>query len=411
MCHLSKSNNILPPFNVNVLVVDDDAASLNKTIEILTSLNYKGTRHCSLALDELRNRQGYFQLFIMEVHMPDLDGFKLKQIIDEEFGIPIIMISVDNSEEIQKKALMSGVMRYILKPAKSDDFVGIWQFAVAVIKGKKPINNTKIVGDIMKESSIVSGESNHHKKISCSSSIQEDSRVEEKSDDMVQSSLNTNKKALKKTKFIWTKDLQSKFLNAIDILGPEGYSNNNYNNKLDFDVKRDVSSSNDNSIIPKPYPKFPNNAIDAYQQKSASNSSSLLMGVGSTIGEVYDMNQTSPMLMGGSSIVGNIGMEESLFQPQQDQHQIYNQMSSCLDNNFANSQGTSIGSNFKGNDYAISMEEDFLNQASMQHEEAVNSNIQSNDYIPPCDQFPDEASFLGWNWDFATIESILDDLV
>ncbi|TKY68759.1 Two-component response regulator ARR2 [Spatholobus suberectus] len=170
MSHLSKNN--FTPFNVNVLVVDGDAIALNITMEILTSLNYK-------------------------------------------------VISIDNSEEIQRKAVMSGVMRYILKPAKPDDLIGIWQFAISVMKDEMP-TNTNIIGDSIDESS---SENKHHKELSCTSFTQEESRAEQKSDDMEESSMNTWKdngsSTLKKTKIFWTKDLQSRFVKAIDKIGLE----------------------------------------------------------------------------------------------------------------------------------------------------------------------------------------------
>ncbi|RDY00658.1 Two-component response regulator ORR24, partial [Mucuna pruriens] len=203
----------------------------------LTEL-FSSTSNFSLALDKLRKHRGYFQLIVTEVHTPDLDGFKLKQIVDEEFAIPIIMISADNSEEIQQKAITSGVMRYIFKPAKPDDFV------VAVMKGEKQkweefhdltvsisynsnvtaedSFSTRIVGDIIEETS---GGSKHHKEASCSSFIEEESRDEQKSDDIEPSSMDTSKDngstAPKKTKMIWTKELQNKFVKAIDIIGKE----------------------------------------------------------------------------------------------------------------------------------------------------------------------------------------------
>ncbi|KAK7350560.1 hypothetical protein VNO77_09308 [Canavalia gladiata] len=218
--HFSKNN--LPPFNVNVLVVDDDVISLNITVGLLTSLNYQavGTRHSLQALDKLRNHEGYFHLIVTEVHLPDLDGFKLKEIVDKEFGIPIIMISAYNNEEIQEKALRCGVLRYILKPAALDDFKGIWQFAVLGMKGKKPIN-TKIAGDFAEETSLGSMD---HNKLNCSSFKKEERKVKGKSDvkrALMNALEDDGSSITKKAKVIWTNKLQSQFLKAINIIGLE----------------------------------------------------------------------------------------------------------------------------------------------------------------------------------------------
>jgi len=47
MCNPSKINK--SPFNVNVMVIDEDAIALHTTMEILTTLNYKGTIYLSVA--------------------------------------------------------------------------------------------------------------------------------------------------------------------------------------------------------------------------------------------------------------------------------------------------------------------------------------------------------------------------
>lgn len=57
---------------------------------LILGISAVGTTNSLLALDQLHKNQGHFHLIIMEVHMSDLDGFKLKQIIDEEFAIPVI---------------------------------------------------------------------------------------------------------------------------------------------------------------------------------------------------------------------------------------------------------------------------------------------------------------------------------
>ncbi|XP_027337032.1 putative two-component response regulator ARR21 [Abrus precatorius] len=214
VCRLSESN--LTPFNVNILVVDGDAASLDTTMEILTSLNYTGTTHSSVALEKLRNNEEYFQLIVTEVHMPNLDGFKLKEVVEKEFTIPIIMISFDNNEKIQEKALASGVVRYIIKPATLEDFKGIWQFAISGMKGKEPIN-TKIMRNIIEESSCGR---KHHKELR--SSTLKEKLVSQKSD-MGKESTNTLENngfgTEKKIKVVWTNKLQSKFMEAINIIG------------------------------------------------------------------------------------------------------------------------------------------------------------------------------------------------
>ncbi|KAL3027903.1 hypothetical protein AAZX31_03G082700 [Glycine max] len=450
----------------------------------------------------------------MEVHMSDLDGFKLKQIIDEEFAIPVIMISVDKSEETQEKALMSGVMRYIFKPIKAEDFIGIWQFAVVVMKGKMP-TMTKVVGDIIED----------HKELCCASFSKEDNRDEKNNDGKEHLSMNTVNEdeptTSKNTKFVWTKDLRYRFEEAINILGPknviptkivqvmnvEGLKRRNVashlqkykhylrqverifvaiikkaneDNDISFTKKASIHWSlvfnhirqylektikhskrkslrhlesdeiyishlkSKLSILLSNLDKYSNNKLNANAndalsssnlvqcnepsqnllcspseilrsgQASSSNVVGLLepSSLGSIVGEIYSRDQTLPTSMEDINNVENI-MGGNLFQPRQ-HHQIYNQgyhqTFATMDNNFA-SQGTFDGFHFKEIDDPFSME-DILNNFHMQHEEPVNSDShanlnQSHDYVPLFDPLLNETSL---EEDFATIESILDDL-
>ncbi|XP_028803421.1 two-component response regulator ARR18-like [Neltuma alba] len=157
------------PFEVHVLVVDGDAASLEITLGLLASLKYKaeGTKHPLIALERVRKKEGYFDLVVIEPLLPDIDVFQFKHKLDQHFSIPLIMISIDKDERMMEKALKSGVARYIVKPATESDF---------------------------KEGG---GDNNNGSSSSSSSRV------------------------TKKSKVVWTSDLQNRFLQAINIIGLE----------------------------------------------------------------------------------------------------------------------------------------------------------------------------------------------
>lgn len=43
-----------------------------------------------MALDLLRERKGSFDVVLSDVHMPDMDGFKLLELVGLEMDLPVI---------------------------------------------------------------------------------------------------------------------------------------------------------------------------------------------------------------------------------------------------------------------------------------------------------------------------------
>lgn len=42
------------------------------------------------ALATLRMKKGLFDIVVTDLHMPDMNGFELQKIVDEEFKLPVI---------------------------------------------------------------------------------------------------------------------------------------------------------------------------------------------------------------------------------------------------------------------------------------------------------------------------------
>ncbi|KAK1314062.1 Two-component response regulator ARR10 [Acorus calamus] len=80
------------PAGLRVLVVDDDTTCLKILEQMLQKCSYHVTICCQakIALAILRERKGGFDLVISDVHMPDMDGFKLLEVVGLEMDLPVI---------------------------------------------------------------------------------------------------------------------------------------------------------------------------------------------------------------------------------------------------------------------------------------------------------------------------------
>ncbi|XP_054782677.1 putative two-component response regulator ARR13 [Prosopis cineraria] len=162
---------------------------------------------------------------------------------------------MERDERMMEKALNSGVVvRYIVKPATASDFKGIWQYTIPSIvmkmKGKKKptsssspplIRSTRDQQDDnnIEDSSWTTskGHHNYYKDIimSSSSSPPPLNKIVKRKEFVVRASKNAAafegggenngssslSGVIKKSKVVWTSDLQSRFLQAINIIGLE----------------------------------------------------------------------------------------------------------------------------------------------------------------------------------------------
>ena len=102
-----------------VLVVDDDAQNLRMANQILTSekMRVSSAKSGEQALEFLKNNTP--DLILLDVHMTGIDGFEtIDRIKAEEKTreIPIILLTADDDQETETRALRAGAMDFIKKP-------------------------------------------------------------------------------------------------------------------------------------------------------------------------------------------------------------------------------------------------------------------------------------------------------
>ena len=108
-----------------IIVIDDDAATLKLAGHLLSKAGYRVTALKSgrLALDYVR-KNGVPDLFLLDLNMPDLDGFQTLELLRKEMApgqdIPVIFLTAENRVEQEARGLESGAMDYIRKPFDPD---------------------------------------------------------------------------------------------------------------------------------------------------------------------------------------------------------------------------------------------------------------------------------------------------
>eukprot|EP00959_Pyramimonas_sp_CCMP1952_P253895 5304517-Pyramimonas_sp.AAC.1 len=62
--------------------------------------------------------------------MPDMDGFKLLEIIGLEMDLPVIMISANADSSVVLRGVTHGAVDYLIKPVRIMELRNIWQHVI-----------------------------------------------------------------------------------------------------------------------------------------------------------------------------------------------------------------------------------------------------------------------------------------
>lgn len=127
--------------NMRVLVVDDEKTIRRFLKATLTSHGYNvfeaenGKEALKLAI------YSYPDVIILDLGLPDMSGFKVVEKIRERSKIPIIILSVRESEDDKIAALDAGADDYLTKPFKVGEMLARLR---AVIRRLLPSNNEPV---------------------------------------------------------------------------------------------------------------------------------------------------------------------------------------------------------------------------------------------------------------------------
>ncbi|GMI80158.1 response regulator 1 [Hibiscus trionum] len=205
------------PAGLRVLVVDDDPTCLMILEKMLRTCLYEVTKcnQAETALSILREHKNGFDIVISDVHMPDMDGFKLLEHIGLEMDLPVIMMSADDGKHVVMKGVTHGACDYLIKPVRIEALKNIWQHVV-----RKRKNEWK---DFEQSGSVDEGDQQpkQSEDADYSSSANEGNwrGSKKRKDDEEETDERDDTSTLKRARVVWSVELHQQFVVAVNQLG------------------------------------------------------------------------------------------------------------------------------------------------------------------------------------------------
>lgn len=112
----------------NILVVDDSKVERDRLEELLSKAGYqvKTVADGALAVDAAK--QSSPDLILMDVNMPEMDGFAATRALRNDAAtkeIPVVMVTAKDQKADKAWGKMLGAKGYITKPYTDDDVLGV----------------------------------------------------------------------------------------------------------------------------------------------------------------------------------------------------------------------------------------------------------------------------------------------
>jgi len=112
--------------NKKVLIVDDDPRNI---FALTLTLKAKGYQIESCTMDILK-KDNQFSIVLMDMMMPEMDGYEAVKIIRETPDInhiPIIAVTAQAMPEDRQKCIDAGAQDYVSKPINVDQLMAVIQ--------------------------------------------------------------------------------------------------------------------------------------------------------------------------------------------------------------------------------------------------------------------------------------------
>ncbi len=101
---------------INILYIEDDLTAAKYVVEFLEEYGFRVQHTDSIASGISYVKTCKFDLILLDLHLPDFDGFELLKNCNKNHAIPIIVISAISNTSTKIKAFRYGAIDYMVKP-------------------------------------------------------------------------------------------------------------------------------------------------------------------------------------------------------------------------------------------------------------------------------------------------------
>jgi two-component system, chemotaxis family, chemotaxis protein CheY len=108
-------------------LIVDDSSTMRKIISLALSgagHEFEEAENGRLALDKIGS--GGFACVMLDINMPEMNGIEFLEArskIAAAAGIPVIVLTTQDEEDLRKKALALGAKAFLVKPFKKEDLL------------------------------------------------------------------------------------------------------------------------------------------------------------------------------------------------------------------------------------------------------------------------------------------------
>ncbi|XP_058746455.1 two-component response regulator ORR21-like [Vicia villosa] len=216
--------------NIKVLAIHHDAILLDRIQQMCDRCHYLLTKCTSAyhALNLLAQRNGYFDMMLIDVCMPDMDSYEFLRYVTLQHRIPVIVISSDGSKSSVMNSVIYGACDYWVQPLHEKQFKTMWQHVA-----RNNFNENKaehhvpsdqqhhVLGFLDAQSpkedevlGFLKAQSPKEDEVVGFLEAPEHERKREREDDKP-----SKEKSGKKSRLSWTPQLHQQFLNAVNQVG------------------------------------------------------------------------------------------------------------------------------------------------------------------------------------------------
>ncbi len=112
--------------NPKILIIDDIAENIKVVANVLKKHNFNISYAQSGKDGIARAKKVYFDLILLDIMMPEMDGFEVCKFLkkdNETKDIPVIFLTAKTDEDSLKKGFESGGIDFITKPFKTNELL------------------------------------------------------------------------------------------------------------------------------------------------------------------------------------------------------------------------------------------------------------------------------------------------